>query len=749
MAAEKTLGFSISINGISNEANELAKLEFQLKNLKKEKTELLKVSQQEGILSNENKQKLAAYNREIGVQEASLKTLKRVVDSAADSLARKKALLIELTAKSDKATQAIRDGMAPAIKKLNDEIKAGENARGVFTRNVGNYPELTKTAAGGFNQLTSAVGGTTGEIGNAITSFATAGGAAGIFTAVIGTLAAAWKRTQENIELYLTSADKLKFGFAGYEKDAEKARLDARRRASGQVSTGQSSLTEANRIIDFAGSTAEQREQAKLMAEQAKSMIAEGVAFRDQVVGIKDKITWTLKYNKLLQEDEAINDEKLAKEIEWEGLESDLVKQRVIQNDTTSTLLDKDKARVEAKRIANKLETDKLEFLKKEIKNVEDLSKMTLTQEVVEDKLNGLLKERETITKEYSQDQLKINRFIKGSAADEEKAAQDKANLITEIELTAAKVSGIRAVILAEQEQMRQENRQKIMNTVMSGPHYGLTGVLAVKIKKETQETVDGIGNIMDKANANIEKDQEEHNRKELDVARKHEEANVKIIEAGARAKLNILSGAGNLLNALNTKNKTIQKTELIAEKGLAIAEVVIQTQKANAIIRANAWASTLPGPGYFLRAIANEVKAIPLTVANNFAAGLNIAAIIAATVTGLAGFTRGGKINRGMPINTGTADDTLIAVNKTETVLTQRHVAMLGGSGAMHNIGVPGYASGGYVGQQATAIPPSGNIELIDAMNARFDRLQVIFDINKLNSAQNELSIITTTNKI
>ncbi len=143
--SEKQLSFSIAIDGISSENQELAKLELQLKAIKKERAELIKQASSPGhIASTEELQKLAAYNKEIGVQDAALKSLKRVVDSASDSLARKKALLIELTEKSNKATAAIAAGMAPAINKLNQEIKNGEQARGVFTRDVGHYGEAIK-----------------------------------------------------------------------------------------------------------------------------------------------------------------------------------------------------------------------------------------------------------------------------------------------------------------------------------------------------------------------------------------------------------------------------------------------------------------------------------------------------------------------------------------------------------------------------------------------------------------------------
>jgi myosin heavy subunit len=340
--------------------------------------------------------------------------------SAEGSLIRMRQELIKLNKEYITASKEVREKMAPAINKLNDEILKSEAAIGKHQRNVGNYPQTTQVAVEGFGDLTSAVGGTTGAIGNAVTSFATAGGAAGVFTAVLGTVAATWKRIQENIELYLTSADKLKFGFAGYEKDAEKARLDARRRAMGQINTGQSSLTEANRILEYSGSTEAQKEQAKLMKEQATAMIEEGRAFRDQVMGIKDKITWTLKYNKLLQEDEAISDEKLKKETEWEALEASLIKQRAIVSDAESTSAQKKQAAIDAEIIANKLVKEKTDFIGKQIANVTAMSEMTFTQEVVEDQINGLLREKNIIQKEYYSDQVKINKLKKASNKDTE-----------------------------------------------------------------------------------------------------------------------------------------------------------------------------------------------------------------------------------------------------------------------------------------------------------------------------------------
>jgi hypothetical protein len=109
--------------------------------------------------------------------------------------------------------------------------------------------------------------------------------------------------------------------------------------------------------------------------------------------------------------------------------------------------------------------------------------------------------------------------------------------------------------------------------------------------------------------------------------------------------------------------------------------------------------------------------------------------------------FAGGGKISGGVPVNTGTVDNRLIAVNETETVLTARHVAMLGGSATMRRIRVPGYANGGYIGQSMPEIPSQGfdYQQLASLMN----NLQIVLDVNKLNSAQNELAVINQTSRI
>ncbi len=230
----------------------------------------------------------------------------------------------------------------------------------------------------------------------------------------------------------------------------------------------------------------------------------------------------------------------------------------------------------------------------------------------------------------------------------------------------------------------------------------------------------------------------------------------LKVYEETQTAKVNVAKGISGLIATIAGKNKDLQKAGMIAEKGLAVAEIIIQTEKANAALRANAvlassWAAPL-GPGYPPVLAANMAIANGVIMLNNTTEAINIATISAGVVMALAGFSRGGRINRGIPVNTGTSDNLLIAVNRNEAVINQNQIAALGGSGAMRYAGVPGFAGGGYIGTRVPEIPPSPISTMnsnIQSMSNRISNMEVVLNVNKLNRAQYELDVITNTQKI
>jgi hypothetical protein len=86
-----------------------------------------------------------------------------------------------------------------------------------------------KDVTGVFDELGNAVGGIGGEVASAVSGLANAASGVGALVVVVGALAKAWQLSQENIELYLKSADKLKAGAVGFSVDTETARVDTRK----------------------------------------------------------------------------------------------------------------------------------------------------------------------------------------------------------------------------------------------------------------------------------------------------------------------------------------------------------------------------------------------------------------------------------------------------------------------------------------------------------------------------------------
>src|SRR5574343_351012 len=102
--ADKTLTFKIDITGVSNEANEMAKIELQSKNTKKEKQKL-----------------------------------KKFIDSAPDSFNRMRADLISLKNEYANGSAELRQNLVPQINRFHNAISNAEQAIGVHQRGVGNY----------------------------------------------------------------------------------------------------------------------------------------------------------------------------------------------------------------------------------------------------------------------------------------------------------------------------------------------------------------------------------------------------------------------------------------------------------------------------------------------------------------------------------------------------------------------------------------------------------------------------------
>ncbi len=316
-----------------------------------------------------------------------------------------------------------RNKIAATKKEIIDYDQALNDGRS----NVGRYGASVKEAmgemGGAFKEVTGAVGGVTGAVGDAISGFMTATNPVGMVTTAINLLAKAWGDTKEKIDAYLKSADKLKYSFAGFEQDSQKALDDYRERLKGQRATGIDAEMSARALLVNSGHllTVQEKEGLKVQIEKGILMKNEAQQQIDALKIESERGKWKIAYNKLLQEEESLSDEKLAKETEWEKLEAELTKQRAIVSDQESTAAEKKQAGIEADRISKQLLADKTDFLDREIANLNALAEKTGTQEVYEDQINGLLKERNSIQREYYSDQIKINKLTKALFEDIDK----------------------------------------------------------------------------------------------------------------------------------------------------------------------------------------------------------------------------------------------------------------------------------------------------------------------------------------
>lgn len=111
------------------------------------------------------------------------------------------------------------------------------------------------------------------------------------------------------------------------------------------------------------------------------------------------------------------------------------------------------------------------------------------------------------------------------------------------------------------------------------------------------------------------------------------------------------------LLSTIAGENEELQKAALLVEKGAAIADIVIKTQSANAIIRAQAAAAAPPGlnAGFIALGEAQIVR-------NNIGAALSIANILATTLTS---FKRpGGKEGGGGAVSVEAPDFNVVGAS-------------------------------------------------------------------------------------
>ena len=145
---------------------------------------------------------------------------------------------------------------------------------------------------------------------------------------------------------------------------------------------------------------------------------------------------------------------------------------------------------------------------------------------------------------------------------------------------------------------------------------------------------------------------------KEEALAKKRGDAAIAAEQAVANAKANIrdaninnISAGLSLIASLAGDNKQIMAGVIIAENAMGIAKTIINTQASNAAVVAQGAALSAVSLG------ASVVAAKGLVVSNNIAAGISIAASVAAAGQGLSALGKGGATGGNAPSGSGGSD--------------------------------------------------------------------------------------------
>ena len=659
----KTLAFNISIEGISNEAKELEKLHVWAKNLNEEMRELEKLAKK-GIASDDQLRKLAAYRKEAENNLKVQKELKRVMDTAPDSLARMKAELIKLKAAYDAASASARDKMAPAINKLSQDISKAEQAIGTHSRGVGNYKGAVLDAA------------------QSLTGFA---GISATVITVLNKLKEAFLSTQKGIDTFNIAMQIQKQLLYDVIKGQGLNIENLQKAAEAQAKLNEIRKGDRSDMVEF----------AKL--EREISMLEFDAADKT-----KDRAVRQEALNKAIQKQNELSDKRVEDAKEELLAVTDLLKNR--KDD--ETLLTK-----QAELIAKiyKLDADRFELSKRN-----------------QSRMSGFIKEEnEEFKKQISFSQSAINEWIRLNAV-LEKGTKEYQQMQDEI----AKVI-IAEAQLAEPRRLSQED---IENTVKYKAPDGSIKNSEIEAIVATQNEKDrlweeGMVKAREAFAQNKKLQQDAANESlEIDLAKLDSK------QAIADAEIAVTAGLADAIAQLSGKNKALSLTALATEKAAAIAQIIANISIANAKSMATS-PLTLGQPWVSL---------------NTGLGAISIAKIIAETANSVSEISRyatGGKISGGLQIHADKSkDNTLIYAKQGETVLTESQVSRLGGSGAMRKARVPGYAMGGYIGQQAPEIPAQG---FDYAALARMIPKSIVLDTNKVRQSLDELEVITTPQQL
>lgn len=574
------------------------------------------------------------------------------------------------------------------IKRLSDTLKSQEAAIGDTRRSVGNYAEAIKGALGDLRLF----GVNLGQVGNTLkdsaNGFRSAGGGlkgfgtalAGlglpVVTLAMGALSKAFEQFKPLADAVETATAQTDAAFRalvsgrsiGDATEAAAKYIETLRELEDTQLIFNARVEASNGLIEEyilksknQGISDQQRikflEQANLVEEnlfkdKQERLLTEIVALENkfkleaslndkQLVQLRDG---TYEAKKELRE-RLVNTFNLNEE-EVNSYFEKLVKLEQIENDSINL-----QQKIANRRI--KLEEDiKNENEKATEKQKQELEKQKQEQEKYLQTIDNLtseflLTEREKIQASFEK---KLNQ-IKGNGKKEIELriaileAEQKA--LEEFDLKIAKSNQQKAIeeftkgVEKELEllDLKQEERRTFL--IQSG----LTETeITEKFRKERQDVIDKYA--QQEIDANLKKAKEsleiekEYTKESIDLGKFLLEAEAQI----QQNRFDIAANVSNILGTLAGDNEVLATLSLLVAKSAAIADIVITTQKSNAIAKANAATVPVVIPGTL---IPNPAFPIAQTTAASLIASNNIAAGVAIAAIGTQAIKQGIQINK------------------------------------------------------------------------------------------------------
>jgi hypothetical protein len=238
---------------------------------------------------------------------------------------------------------------------------------------------------------------------------------------------------------------------------------------------------------------------------------------------------------------------------------------------------------------------------------------------------------------------------------------------------------------------------------------------------------------------------QAEADRKELDNERKKQDAINQLKQSTIDLGMQAMDAYSSYLNA--QMDEELKRADGNEKKQEKIRKKYAEKQQKVAITKAIIYAAL------GVANIWSEWAALPIVAAILTAIELAATGIQIATIKNQK-FATGGVVQTGseLPSSTPEGDNTLVLVKPGEVILNEDQQARAGGANFFKRLGVPGFATGGIVSNIVSPAPANANLgytAIADMVSSQIKSLKVVLNVNELNDAQDELSVINETSLV